>query len=110
MRDMWTATYVPRRALLEFLGSLLARSVEHTSSSDKLVPVIVIAIWLQVMTQVVFGTAGIGRAFIRLLRACFHIRFHIWIGICYVSDLVCLRKIIWGTLMCGSWCGLHFLR
>ena len=49
MRNMWTATYVPRGAFLEFLERLRARSMEHTSSADKLVSVIVIAIGLRVL-------------------------------------------------------------
>ena len=40
---------------------LRARYVEHTCSADKLISVVVIAIWLRVMTQVVFGAAGVAR-------------------------------------------------
>ena len=39
------------------------------------------------MTQVVFGTAGVGWAIFRLFQACHHINFHMWIRICYVTDL-----------------------
>ena len=38
---------------------LRARYVEHTCSADNLLSVVVIAIWLRVMTQVVFGAAGL---------------------------------------------------
>ena len=107
---MWTATYVPRRAFVEFLERLRARSVEHICSADAPVSVIVIAIRLRVLTQVIFGTAGTSRAIIRLLRACFHIKFHVWIRICYVSDFVSLRESFWRTLVCDSRGVARFLR
>ena len=92
MRDMWTATYAPRSAFVQFLEQLRARSVEHICSADELVSVNVMAIRLRVMTQVVFGTAGIGRANIRLLRVCLHIRFYVSTRICYVADFVSLGE------------------
>ena len=47
------------------------------------------------MTQNVFGTAGLGRAILRLFRAWFHIRFHLWTRICYVTDLACVGENLW---------------
>ena len=80
--------YATYSVSLNFRERLRARYVEHTCSADKLISVVVIAIWLRVMTQVVFGTAGVGRAILRLLRACLHITFHMWTRICYVTELV----------------------
>ena len=41
------------------VGSLRARHVEHICSADNLISVVVIAIWLRIMTQIVFGAAGL---------------------------------------------------
>ena len=79
-----------------------AHYVERNCSADKLISVVVIAIWLRVMTQVVFGAAGVARTFSLLFRACPHIWFHMCIRICYVVSLVCWGKSFWGTLVCGS--------
>ena len=81
---------------------LRARYVEHTCSADKLISVVVIAIWLRVMTQVVFGAAGVARTISLLFRACPHIWFHVYIRLCYVASFVCWGKNFWGTLVCGS--------
>ena len=94
---------------LNCLERLRARSVEHTSSADKLISVIVIAIWLRVLTQVVFGTAGVSRTAFWLFRVSLRIGFHVWVRICYVADFARLGKKFWGTLVCSSWCVLHFL-
>ena len=63
------------------------------------------------MTQVVFGTAGVGRAIFRLFRACLHIRFHMWTRICYVIDLACRGKSLGNThldfLVCSSFLPLN---
>ena len=85
-----------------FRERLRARYVAHTFSADKLISVVVIAIWLRVMTQVVFGTAGVGRDIFLLFRACPHIWFHVCIRICYVASFRCWGKKFWGTLVCGS--------
>ena len=55
--------------LFSRVDCLRARSVEHTSSADKLISVVVIEIRLRVMAQVVFGTVGVGRTVFRLFRA-----------------------------------------
>ena len=110
---MWqisTATYVPRSAFLEFVERIRARYVEHTCWADKLISVVVIAVRFRVLTQVVFGTAGVGRAILRLLRACVRIRFHMWTRICYVAELVCIGENLWGTHMWISWCVPHLHR
>ena len=91
-----------RSAFLDFLERLSAHSVEHISSADKLTPRVVIAVRYRVMTQVEFRTAGVGGTIFRLFRSCLHIGFHVWIRICYVTDLVRLKKNFWGALMCGS--------
>ena len=78
---------------LNFLECRRARSVEHTCSADNLISVVVIAIRLRVMTQVVFGTAGIGPTAFWLFRAWLHIGFHLWIRVCYVTDFARLGKI-----------------
>ena len=80
---------------------LRARYVEHTCSADKLISVVVIAIWLRVMTQVVFGAAGVARTISLLFRACPHIWFHVCIRICYVASFGCWGKNLWGILVCG---------
>ena len=72
---------------------LRARYVEHTCSADRLISVVVIAIWLRVMTQVVFGAAGVARTISLLFRAYPHIWFHVCIRICYVDSFVCWGKI-----------------
>ena len=100
MRATWTT----------FIGSLRARFVDYTCSADNLISVVVIAIWLWVMTQVVFGAAGVARTISRLFRACPHIWFHMCIRICYVANFVCWGKNFWGTLVCGSLRVPHFLR
>ena len=115
------ATYVPRRAFLWILGIVYVRHVEHTCrerlraryvehtcrerlraryvehicSADKLISVVVIAIWLRVMTQVVFGAAGVARILSLLFRACPPIWFHVCIRICYVASCVCWGKNFW---------------
>ena len=59
---------MPRSAFLEFLERLRARSLEHTSSADKLISEVVIEVRLRVMTQVVIGTTGVRRTIIGLFR------------------------------------------
>ena len=86
----------------EFRERLRARYVEHICSADKSISVVVITIWLRVMTQAVFGAAGVARAISMLFRACPHIWFHVCIRICYVASFVCWGKNFWGTLVCGS--------
>ena len=93
--ENWAATYVPRNAFLEFVEQLRARYVEHTCWADKLLSVVVIAVRLRVMTQVLFGIAGVGRTILRLFRACLHIRFHMWTRICYVTELLCIGENLW---------------
>ena len=61
--------YVARSAFRKFLERLRARYVEHTCCADKLISVVVIAVRLRVMTQVEFGTAGVGLTLLRLFRA-----------------------------------------
>ena len=82
---------------------LRAHYVEHICSADKLVSVVVIAIWLRVMTQVVFGAAGVARTISLLFRACPHIRA---VGLCirigYVAAFICWGINFWGALVCVS--------
>ena len=61
---------------------LRAHYVERTFSADKLISVVVIAIWFRVMTQVVFGAAWVARTISLLFRAHPHIWFHVCIRIC----------------------------
>ena len=74
---------------------LRAHYVEHICSADKLVSVVVIAIWLRVMTQVVFGAAGVARTISLLFRACPHIRFHVCIRIGYVAAFIFWGRNFW---------------
>ena len=53
-RERLRARYVEHT----FRERLRARYVEHTCSADKFLSVVVIAVWLRVMTQVVFGASG----------------------------------------------------
>ena len=69
MREKLPVTNVPRSTFLEFLERLRARSVEHTSSADELISVVLIAVRLYIMTHVVFGNAGVGRTIFWLFRA-----------------------------------------
>ena len=74
---------------------LRARYREHTCSADKLISVVVIAIWRRVMTQVVFGAAGVARSISLLFQACPHIWFHVCKRICYVASFGCWGKNFW---------------
>ena len=77
-----------RRAFLECGERPRAHYVDHICSAGKLISRVVIALWLRVMTQVVFGAAGVARTIFLLFRACSHIRFHVCIRICYVATFI----------------------
>ena len=81
-----------------------------STCADGLISVIVIAVWLRVMTQVVFRAAGVARIILLLFRACPRIWFRMCIRIFYVPCLVYWGRNFWGTLVCGSLCVPDFSR
>ena len=113
VRATWTtfvgvSTCAPRGPHL--LECLRAHHVDHICCADGLISVVVIAIRLRVMTQIIFGAAGVARAIFLLSRACPHIWFHMCIRVCYVARVMYWGKDFWGTLVCVSSCVPHFLR
>ena len=62
-----------RTTWTNLLECLRAHHVDHIRWTDKLISVVVIAVWLRVMPQVIFGAAGVARAIFLLSRVCPHI-------------------------------------